>query len=191
MSGLQAIAGRVEIKALRGEFTGAVMMHDHDRLASLFTQDGTVRLPHAYAGAAGREDMRAGGRQLQALPDYMAQATHPGTIVPDGGTASGRACMPGLTRFRDGRPELNYGICHDRYQRTSDGWKFTGRVYEIRYPDDTPLAGPAPQPAGDAASPADMPAAPRPGLHPYGGQHGSRDLYRGLHQRPRGAQARP
>ena len=62
MSDLQAIADRVEIEALRGEFTDAVMMHDYDRLASLFTQDGTVRLPHAYAGAVGREDMRAGGR---------------------------------------------------------------------------------------------------------------------------------
>ena len=49
MSDLQAIADRVEIEALRGEFTDAVMMHDYDRLASLFTQDGTVRLPHAYA----------------------------------------------------------------------------------------------------------------------------------------------
>ena len=55
MSDLQAIADRVEIEALRGEFTDAVMMHDYDRLASLFTQDGTVRLPHAYAGpSAGR-----------------------------------------------------------------------------------------------------------------------------------------
>jgi ketosteroid isomerase-like protein len=153
MSDLQAIADRVEIEALRGEFTDAVMMHDYDRLASLFTQDGTVRLPHAYAGAVGREDMRAGGEQLQALLDYMVQTTHPGTIVLDGDTASGRAYMSELTRFRDGRSELNYGIYHDRYQRTSGGWKFTERVYEIRYLDDTPLAGSAPYPAGDAASP--------------------------------------
>jgi hypothetical protein len=59
--------------------------------------------------------------------------------------------MSELTRFRDGRSELNYGIYHDRYQRTPDGWKFTERVHEIRYLDDTPLAGSAPQTAGDAA----------------------------------------
>ena len=99
MSDLQAIADRVEIEALRGEFTDAVMMHDYDRLASLFTQDGTVRLPHAYAGAVGREDMRAGGERLQALLDYMVQTTHPGTIVLDGDTASGRAYMSELTRL--------------------------------------------------------------------------------------------
>jgi hypothetical protein len=28
----------------------------------------------------------------------------------------------------------------DRYRRTPDGWKFTERVYEIRYLDTTPLA---------------------------------------------------
>ena len=67
--------------------------------------------------------MRAGGQQLQALLDYMVQTTHPGTIVLDGDTASGRTYMSELTRFRDGRSELNYGIYHDRYQRTSDGWK--------------------------------------------------------------------
>ena len=40
MSDLQAIADHVEIEALRGEFTDAVMMRDYDRVASLFTPDG-------------------------------------------------------------------------------------------------------------------------------------------------------
>jgi len=144
MSDLQAIADRVEIEALRGEFTDAVMMHDYDRLALLFTQDGTVRLPHAYAGAVGREDMRAGGEQLQALLDYMVQTTHPGTIVLDGDTASGRAYMHEIGRIPGGASELNYALYHDRYQRTSGGWKFTERVYEVRYHDTSPLAGSAP-----------------------------------------------
>ena len=33
---------------------------------------------------------------------------------------------------------------HDRYQRTGDGWKFTQRVYDVRYLDNTALAGSAP-----------------------------------------------
>ena len=45
MSDLQAIADRVEIEALRGEFSDAVMMNDHHRLASLFIPDGAVRIP--------------------------------------------------------------------------------------------------------------------------------------------------
>ena len=93
MSDLQAIADRVEIEALRGEFTDAVMMHDYDRLASLFTPDGAVRIPHVNAEAAGREEIRAGIERLQALLDYFVQTTHPGTIRLDGDTASGRAYL--------------------------------------------------------------------------------------------------
>ena len=33
---------------------------------------------------------------------------------------------------------------HDRYRRTGDGWKFTERIYEVRYLDHSPLAGSAP-----------------------------------------------
>ncbi len=150
MSDLQAIADRVEIEALRGEFTDAVMMGDYDRVASLFTQDGAVRIPDINAEAVSREEVRAGIERLQGLWDYFVQTTHPGTIQLDGDTASGRAYIAELGRFRDGRSELNYAVYHDRYQRTGDGWKFTERVYEVRYLDTTPLAGSAPHAAGGA-----------------------------------------
>jgi hypothetical protein len=39
----RAIADRVEIEALRGEFTDSVMMRDYDRAATLFTSDGAAR----------------------------------------------------------------------------------------------------------------------------------------------------
>ena len=65
----------------------------------------------------------------------------------DGDTASGRAYIAELMRFSDGRSELNYAVYHDRYQRTGDGWKFTQRVYEIRYLDTTALGGSAPHAA--------------------------------------------
>jgi ketosteroid isomerase-like protein len=149
MSDLQAIADRVEIEALRGEFTDAVMMGDYDRLASLFTQDGAVRIPDINAEAVSREEIRAGIERLQGLWDYFVQTTHPGTIQLDGDTASGRAHIAELGRFRDGRSELNYAVYHDRYQRTGDGWKFIERVYEVRYLDTTPLAGSAPHAARD------------------------------------------
>jgi hypothetical protein len=67
--------------------------------------------------------------------------------------------MSELGRARDGRSELNYAIYHDRYQRTPDGWKFTERVYEVRYHDTTPLAGSAPSAAGAPADPGGDEAA--------------------------------
>jgi ketosteroid isomerase-like protein len=147
MSDLQDIVDRVEIEALRGEFTDAVMMHDYDRFASLFTQDAAVRMPAGDVALVGRDELRAGIERMQGQLEFFVQNTHPGMIQLDGDTASGRAYMTELIRIGDGRSDLNYAIYHDRYQRTPDGWKFAERVYEIRYLDETPLTGSAP-PAG-------------------------------------------
>ncbi len=124
------------------------MMRDRARMASLFTPDGALRKPNIPAELIGQEEIRAGGERLQAQWEFFVQTTHPGVIQPDGDTATGRAYIQELARARDGRQRLNYAIYHDRYQRTGDGWKFTERVYEVRYLDTTPLAGSAPSPAG-------------------------------------------
>ena len=71
MSDLQAIADRVEIEALRGEFTDAAMMRDYDRLASLFTPNSVLRssaLPICGATpltiTAQGDESRTGGSQV-------------------------------------------------------------------------------------------------------------------------------
>ena len=144
MSDFQAIADRVETEALRGEFTDAAMMRDYNRVASLFTPDGALRMPNVPVELVGHEEIRAWGKRVPALLDYFVQNTHPGAIRLDGDTASGRAYMHEVIRLRDGASELNYAIYHDRYQRTPDGWRFAERVYEVRYHDQSPLAGSAP-----------------------------------------------
>jgi uncharacterized protein (TIGR02246 family) len=141
----QAAADRVEIEALRGEFTDAGMMRDYDRLASLFTPDAVWRIPVVHVEFDGREAIRAGVERLQEeLWEYILQATHPGTIQLDGDTASGRAYVLSFGQMRDGSSHLNYSVYHDRYERTPDGWKFTERVDEVRYVDTSPLAGSPP-----------------------------------------------
>jgi ketosteroid isomerase-like protein len=139
MSDLRAIADRVEIEALRGEFSDAVMMCDYARVASLFTPDGALRMPDVPADLAGPEQIRAWGERRPA--EYLVQTSHPGTVELAGDVASGRTYLQELGRLRDGRSFLNYAVYHDRYRRTPDGWKFTERVYEIRYLDTTALAG--------------------------------------------------
>jgi ketosteroid isomerase-like protein len=150
MSDFQAIADRVEIEALRGEFTDAVMMRDYDRAASLFTPDGALRMPNVPVELEGPEQIRAWGARVPELVDFLVQTTHPGVIQLDGDTASGRAYMQEVLRTREGHAEVNYAIYHDRYQRTAGGWKFTERVYEVRYVDTSPLAGSAPHASGGA-----------------------------------------
>jgi ketosteroid isomerase-like protein len=141
MNNLQAIADRVEIEALRAEFTDASMMYDWDRFASLFTEDGAWRMPHIDVELVSRDEIRAGVERLRGTWAYFVQNAHPGTIQLDGDTAVGRAYIVEFGRFHDGRSNLNYSLYHDRYQRTPDGWKFAERVYEVRYVDNTPLAG--------------------------------------------------
>jgi ketosteroid isomerase-like protein len=150
MSDFQAIADRVEIEALRGEFTDAVMMRDYDRAASLFTPDGALRMPNVPVELEGPEQIRAWGARVPEFVDFLVQTTHPGAIQLDGDSASGRAYMQEVLRTRDGHAEVNYAIYHDRYQRTAGGWKFTERVYEVRYVDTSPLAGSAPRAPGGA-----------------------------------------
>ncbi|MBB3077994.1 nuclear transport factor 2 family protein [Streptomyces violarus] len=163
MNDFQTIADRVEIEALRGEFTDTAMMRDRPRMASLFTPDGALRMPNIPVELVGREEIRAGGERLQSQWDFFVQTTHPGTIVLDGDTATGRAYIQELARTLDGRQGLNYAVYHDRYQRTEEGWKFAERVYEVRYLDTSPLAGKAPHAAsGSGTSPAEATATPAP-----------------------------
>jgi len=140
----QAIADRVEIEALRGEFTDSVMMRDYDRAAALFTPDGALRMPNVPVELVGPAQIRAWGSRVPEFVEFLVQNTHPGVVWVDGDTATGRAYMSEVIRLRDGTSEVNYAIYHDRYQRTADGWKFTERVYEVRYHDTSPLAGSAP-----------------------------------------------
>ncbi|MET7773239.1 nuclear transport factor 2 family protein [Nocardia sp. NPDC005366] len=138
------LADRVEIQALGGEFTDAVMMRDFDRLASLFTDDAVLRIPDAGIEIAGRAEFRTTMRLMQDAWEYFVQHTHPGAIDIDGDTATGRAHICELGRLKSGDSHMNYAIYHDRYRRTADGWKFTERVYRIRYLDNSPLPGSPP-----------------------------------------------
>jgi ketosteroid isomerase-like protein len=146
MSDLQTIADRVEIEALRAEFTDAALMRNWDRFASLFTPDGAWRMPYINVEFLSRAEIRAGIERMQGLWDYFLQTTHPGTIELAGDIAVGRAYVTEFGRFRDGSSQLHFSVYHDRYQRTPDGWKFTERVYQIKYLDTTPLTGSPPDP---------------------------------------------
>lgn len=167
MNDFQAIADRVEIEALRAEYTDAVMMRDRARLASLFTPDGVLSMPNVPVKFTGPQEILDGSARLQEQWDFFVQTTHAGAVELDGDTASGRAYMHEIVRLRNGLQGINHAVYHDRYHRAAQGWKFAERVYEIRYLDLTPLTGSAPGAPGSAgasavaagAGPAGAPAA--------------------------------
>jgi hypothetical protein len=72
--------------------------------------------------------------------EYFAP-THPGAIALRGDTADRRTYLSELMHGRKLQP--HHGICHDRYERTPNAWKFAERVYEPRYADGFPPAGSA------------------------------------------------
>jgi ketosteroid isomerase-like protein len=150
LTSIQVIADRFDIEALRAEFTDALMMHDYDRFASLFTEEGAWRIPYIDVELVSRADIRAGIERMQGLWEFFVQTVQPGVTTVDGDTAVGRCSIVEFGRMRDGRSELNYSLYHDRYRRTPDGWKFAERVYDVRYLDATPLAG-SPLATGPAA----------------------------------------
>lgn len=148
MTDLQHVADRVEIEALRAEFTDAVMMRDRARLAALFTADSVLAMPHVPARAVGPDEIRGQGERLQGAWRIFIQTSHAGAVEIDGDTATGRTYVHELVRTADGHEGVNDGVYHDRYRRTAEGWLFSERVYEVRYLDTTPLGGSAPHPAG-------------------------------------------
>jgi hypothetical protein len=77
----------------------------------------------------------------------MMHDSHHGTIRLEGDAAAGRTYITEFGLLRDGSSHRNFAVCNDRYQRTPDGWKFSERVYKIRYLDTTPLTGSAPDAA--------------------------------------------
>lgn len=139
--GVGAVADRLEIEALRGEFADAGMMGDFDRFALLFTADGVWRMPHVPITFVGRDEIRAGVEQMQGMWEFFVQTTHVGVITLDGDRAVGRAYVTEFGRMRDGRSHANHGVYHDLYERPIEGWKFRERRYEVLYADDTTLSG--------------------------------------------------
>ena len=147
MTDVRTFVDRCQIQSLQTEFTDAGMMRDYDRFASLFTEDGVWRIPPADVEFVGRPDIRAGVERLQDLWQYFVQNIHPGAVRLAGDNATGRAYVEEFGLMHDGTSHRNYSIYHDRFRRLGDGWRFTERVYEVRYVDTTPLPGSSASPA--------------------------------------------
>ena len=95
------LSDRVAIDALRSEFTDAVMMRDYDRVVSLFTSDGQLRIPDIPVDLTGPDEIRSWGRRVPETVAFLVQHAHPGAVAVDGDTAAGRVfieelCAPGM-----------------------------------------------------------------------------------------------
>jgi hypothetical protein len=117
------------------------MRRDYAGVASLFTGDGLMQTSPAVADVLGRDEIRSWLARRQALWADFVQRTRSGAIELDGERAMGRTYFQELMRSCDDSWQLRYGVYHDRYRRTSDGWKFTERRDEVRPRDVASLDG--------------------------------------------------
>ncbi|MEJ5978342.1 nuclear transport factor 2 family protein [Novosphingobium sp. PS1R-30] len=98
---------------------------------ALFTADGVWEIPHLGLRFAGQEAIRAALAQLSADLEWVFQHNAPALIEVRGDTATARSGIREVGK-RKGRDEsVEYcGIYADTLVRTSEGWKFTRRVFE-------------------------------------------------------------
>ncbi|GAA2260585.1 hypothetical protein GCM10010430_50820 [Kitasatospora cystarginea] len=90
MNDFQEIADRVEIEALRGEFTDAAMMRGRARLAALFTPDGVRRPPRALASGGRTVGRRCSSVRSDGPSARATAAPQPGRQDRSPGGPQGR-----------------------------------------------------------------------------------------------------
>jgi len=77
---------------------------------------------------------RAPGRTRPGIQGGSQPPPGRGAAPPDARQPGSRPYIAELGQLREGSSSPGYAAYHDRYQRTPDGWKFSERVYEVRYP---------------------------------------------------------
>jgi hypothetical protein len=117
MSDFQAIADRVEIEALRGEFTDAAMVRARARLASLFTPDGpcgskTAPSKHAVLGSVGTMEVSSYVQHRNGMIDPRQNLTS---------SSRSRSDTRGLQQ-QEGRGHLTWGS----QLRAAATWRLAG-----------------------------------------------------------------
>jgi hypothetical protein len=78
--------------------------------------------------------------------DFIVQLNNPALIEIKGDTATARSVIRECGKYAGRNEALEVlGFYADKLLRTSDGWKFTHRVFELRGMHNFPLSPPAPQ----------------------------------------------
>ena len=129
-----AIRSTVAIGRLQAAYADAVSRQAWPDVTACFEPDAVVRID---VRAAEREPFELVGPD--ELVAFIARALEPftffemailnATVEPDGGTATGRVYICELRCDAEGGWTEAYGVYHDRYRRTDDGWRIAGRQY--------------------------------------------------------------
>ena len=122
---------QVAIQQTLNRYSEAASRGDWREVAATFIPDGIWEV--VGKKFQGREAIIEALANFTATMDYMVQTNAPGVIVVDGDTATVRSVVRECGKFTGNNKAIEVlGFYSDKLVRTSDGWRFTHRVFEVR-----------------------------------------------------------
>jgi hypothetical protein len=128
---VQELWDREKIKELTYEYGLAIESQDEERMANLFTEDGSVDFSSLGRGITkGRSALKAFYRETWPLRVKPFFTNH--VIRIDGSHATG-TCSLENRATRGDQSLIGAGRLHDEYEKVNGEWKFKSRRVEMFY----------------------------------------------------------
>ncbi len=132
------VADHLAVSQLQCAYADVINRRAWDELVPLFVEDAPVRIdtvtrePFELVGPAGVGDFISGAIERFAFFEFVILNSRI-NLATDGDVdrAAARIFMCEVRLDRDGDEwSTAYGVYHDRYLRTADGWRFARRDYQ-------------------------------------------------------------
>jgi len=128
---VQELWDREKIKELTYEYGLAIEAQDAERMAALFTADGSVDFSSLGRGVIkGRENLKEFYRSTWPLKVKPFFTNH---VIRIQGTKATGVCSLENRATRGDQSLIGAGRLHDEYEKVNGEWKFTSRRVEMFY----------------------------------------------------------
>lgn len=130
----------IEIQQTINLYHQAGSLGDLERMVATFTPDGVWEFTQSGRRFEGRAAILEAAVGFTAPLEYVAQINAPALIALDGDAASARSSIRETAKVA-GRAEgiEAFGVYVDRLARTAEGWRFTHRVFDLRWMHRVPI----------------------------------------------------
>jgi len=137
---------RVEVEDLLGRYCDSVLRFDLDEFADAWCEDATWAIPGSGV-VTGRDEIVATFAEIRGGYRRCLQQVLNGTVVPiDDDRAMAHWQVRELQWRRDGTGSELLGVYHDEVERSSGGWRFARRDFELLYDGPVSMPGRLRQP---------------------------------------------
>jgi ketosteroid isomerase-like protein len=138
------MTAEIAIQQTLNRYSVGASQSDWDMVLATFVPDAVWEVPVHKVKFTGYAEIRQGLIRFSTGYDYMLQVNAPAVITVSGDTAMAKSVIRegGKATGRDESLEV-HGIYDDHLIRTTEGWRFTRRLFILRgmfsYPLNPPL----------------------------------------------------